>query len=136
MAWSIPDIRDALKTQLLTIPNFRAYDTAPDQVTPPCGVVLLGDPAVVYDQVFGPSTADFIRMRVLVLVDNATGRAAQDALDGYLAGSGANSVKTAVEGNLGGIVDDCSVTQAGKPGIYTYGGVDYLGSELQVEVMV
>jgi hypothetical protein len=133
-------MRDAMKTALETIPGFRGYDTAPGSVNPPCGVVLLGDPAVVYDEVFGDSAlgtgADQLRFQILVLVANTSDRTAQDNLDGYLAGSGANSVKAAVEGNLGGIVLDCSVTQAGKPGVYTYGGVEYFGSTLQVEVMV
>lgn len=135
MTWSVAAIRDGLKTALAIVPNLRTYDTIPGQVAIPAAVVTMGDPLVSYDLAMGDN-ADSLNFVVLLLVQYATERPAQDALDAYLDPTGASSVKTAIEGNLGGAVVDASVTTATGYGVYTYNGVDYLGVKFNVEVMV
>ena len=133
MAFSIPAIRDAIKTQLQTISGLRGYDTMSTVVNVPAAVVNPGSPLVIYDQAFdGTDKLNFI---VVVLVGKANDRAAQDALDAYLTNAGPSSVKAAIEGTLGGLVVDCTVTTATNYGVYTVGTVDYLGVRFNVEVL-
>lgn len=148
MAWSLGAIRTALAAQLntVTVPNttgtLRAHATIPAQVEPPAAVILVNDPAIEYDQVFGDASlgtgADEIHLIVLVLAGMASERVAQDVLDAYMNPTGPSSVKAAVEGTLGNIVNDCSVTTVGAPKIENYAGTDqgYLGIRFVVEVMV
>lgn len=135
MTWSVSAIRDGLKTALETIGGLRAYDTEPGQVSVPAAVVIPGEPFVEYDLAMGDN-ADQLNFVVLVLVQRADDRTAQDALDGYLAGSGALSVKSAIEGTLGGVVNDASVSTAVGYGPYSYANVEYLGVKFNVSVMV
>lgn len=135
MSWSVATIRDGLKTALQTIPGLRAYDTVPGQVAVPAAVVTSGEPLVTYDLAMGDN-ADALNFVVLVLVQYATERPAQDGLDGYLNNTGPSSVKAAIEGNLGGAAVDANVTTATGYGVYTYNNVDYLGVKFNVEVMV
>lgn len=148
MAWSLSTIRAALATALATVvvPNsistLRAHGTVPAQVSPPAAVVLVNDPAIEYDLVFGDPAlgtgADRIHLIVLVLAGLASERIAQDVLDAYMDPTGTSSVKLAIEGNLGGVVLDCSVVTVGAPKIENYAGTEqgYLGIRFVVEVMV
>lgn len=133
MGFSSSAIRDAIKTQLQTIPGLRAYDTLSLVVNAPAAVVIWGDPAIEYDESF--SGGDKLRFVIVAIVALVSDRTAQDSLDGYLDNSGATSIKSAVEGTLGGLVADCNVTTATKPGVYPVGGVNYLGVRFNVEVM-
>jgi len=135
---SISAIRDGLKARLETIAGLRVYDTAPDQMVVPCAIVL-PPTLVAYDQVFARG-ADRYEFPIRVYVSRLVDRAAQDALDGYLSGTGSTSVKTALEeppraaGVLGGVAQACTVTRANGYGVYTIGNAQYLGSEWLVEV--
>lgn len=146
MAWSIGTIRTAMATalQTVTVPNtsssLRAHALLPDQVNPPAAVILPGDPAIEYDQVMGDpghgDGADTLHFIVLVLVARASERVAQDALDAYMDPTGTASVKTALEGTLGGAAVDCSVVSVGRPAYETYEASEYLGIRFTVEVLV
>lgn len=133
MGFSSSAIRDAIQAQLQTIPGLRAYDTLSSVVNAPAAVVMWGDPAIEYDQAF--EGTDKLRFVIVAIVALVSDRTAQNALDGYLDNSGATSIKTVVEGTLGGLVVDCTVTTATKPGVYPIGGVNYLGVRFNVEVM-
>ena len=61
----------------------------------------------------------------------------QETLDGYLASSGASSVKAKVESDvtLGGVAQSTRVVEADNYGVYTINNIDYLGVEFTVEVI-
>jgi hypothetical protein len=133
---SVSTIRDGLKARLATIPGLYEYDIVPDDIVTPAAVVLPGDPLIVFDSTFARGSDEF-NFLILVLVQYANERTAQDQLDGFLAGSGTSSVKTAIEGGggtLGGVVACVTVTAAGSYGAREYAGVQYLGVEFSVVV--
>jgi hypothetical protein len=118
------DVRDALKTRLQTITGLRAYDIIPPRITPPCAVV--GQLDFNFDSAMARGM-DEATVEIDVIVQRFSERAGQDKLDAYLAGSGAGSIKAAIEGDrtLGGKVDTLRVISA-TSGNYTEGDVNYL----------
>jgi len=131
----IAQIIDGLTANLATVDKLRVQAEILDTVPIPCAIV--GPPtAVTYDEVMARG-ADLYTFTVRVLVARASERAAQRALFGYTSGTGAKSVKAAIESDktLGGAADTVRVTNAGNLGVYGYGDVDYLGAEFTVEVI-
>ena len=97
------NVRDGLKTNLQTITGLRVYDLIPDTVTPPAAIVGQLDFTFDLNNARGLDQAN---CDVLVIVQRLSERVAQDKLDGFLAGTGAGSIKTAIESDrtLGGAV--------------------------------
>jgi hypothetical protein len=125
-------VRDGLKTRLQTITGLRAYDLIPDTVVPPCSVVGQLDFTFDIDNARG---LDQAQVDVLVIVQRFSERAGQDKLDGYLAGSGASSIKAAIEGDrtLGGTVNTLRVTGA-EAGTYDSQGVTFLSYRYRITI--
>jgi hypothetical protein len=126
---NIGPIRDALKTNLLTVvsptgTNLRVYDTIPDVIVPPCAVVGQLDFTFDIDNARGLDQAN---VDIFVIVQRFSERAGQDKLDTLLAGTGPKSIKTALESDrtLGGLVNTLRVTSADS-GTYTSGDQTYL----------
>ncbi len=130
---SVSAIRDGLKTRLATISGLAAYDTVPGQINPPAAVVTRRRTAFDATMARGSDDLTFV---VLLFVSFAEHHTAQEDLDAYLAGSGAASVKAAVEvdPSLGGTCDFARVAAAEADRVVTYAGVDYLAVEFIVEV--
>jgi hypothetical protein len=126
---NIGPIRDALKTNLLTVvsptgTNLRVYDTIPDVIVPPCAIVGQLDFTFDVDNARGLDQAN---VDIFVIVQRFSERAGQDKLDTLLAGTGPKSIKTALESDrtLGGLVNTLRVTSADS-GTYTSGDQTYL----------
>lgn len=102
--------------------------------TPPCAEIA---PAPIeYDKAFARGT-DLIKLIVRVMVGITLDVAAQRRLDQFLATSGPNSIKEALEsdGTLGGTVDDVNVTDCSGYRIFKReGGASLLGAEWTVEI--
>lgn len=130
---SVSAIRDGLKTRLQTISGLRVHDTAPSAISPPAAVIV--PQTVDYDSTMARGS-DAFAFDVFLLVSKAVDRVSQDKLDAYLAGSGVDSVKAAVEGDqsLGGVAHIARVAQARDYGAVEYGGISYLGAIFRVEV--
>ena len=125
-------VRDGLKTRLLTISGLRAYDLIPDTVTPPAAVVGQLDFTFDIDNARG---LDQAQVDVLVIVQRFSERSGQDLLDSYLSGSGATSIKAAIESDrtLGGAVNTLRVTGA-EAGTYESQGVEFLSYRYRITI--
>lgn len=130
---NIATVKDGVKTRLETISGLYVLDRWPDNVIPPCAIVLVEE--VVYDNTFGRG-GDGSLFTVRIVVGRVDDAAAQDTLDGYLAGSGSGSVKTAIEADatLSGAVDTCRVERAKRYGVVDPGGVQYLACDFALRV--
>lgn len=154
-------IRTALAAALATITGLRAFAYIPDSVPVPAAVV--GAPSIAFDKTYGRGL-DIIRVPIRVYVCRTSDRLAQARLDAYFeTGVGttritddqgvylvgddgaflaaditAASLKAAIETDrtLGGVAHSTRVTSAEGFGTYTIGGLDVLGAEWQVEVVV
>jgi len=116
------------------VTGLRVYDYAADGAAPPAAIVALPE-TVEYDSVAGRG-ADRVVVPVTVLVGRVSDRAARDQLAAYVSGTGAQSVKSAIEGSggdLGGVVHTVRVTMA-RVDVVTIQGIEYLGASFDVEV--
>jgi hypothetical protein len=125
-------VRDKLKTALQAISGLRAYDLIPDTVVPPAAVVGQLDFTFDIDNARG---LDQAQVDVLVIVQRFSERSGQDKLDAYLAGSGASSIKQALEVDrtLGGTVNTLRVTGA-EAGTYDSQGVTFLSYRYRLTI--
>lgn len=130
MALDLNSTLDALGVALKTIPGLRVYDYPPDSIAPPAAVVYAT--AFAYDETLARGV-DRATFAIYLAVSANSDRASRDALAAYVAGTGPLSVKTAVDGTLGGVVKDARVT-GGEHSPISVGGVEYHGAVFNVEV--
>lgn len=132
MAMDVNAVMDALGARLGTISGLRVFDYATETASPPAAVV--GIPVEFdYDFTKGGGS-DRAVFPVTVLVGAVSARSARDALGAYAAGSGASSVKAAVDGNLGAVAQTARVMTARVESVQL-NGVDYLAAVFDVEVI-
>lgn len=122
---------DAIGVRLATISGLRVADYPSDAANPPQAIVSLPE-TIEYDSTFARG-ADRVIIPITVLVGKVSDRAARDALAAYVSGTGAKSVKAAVDGTLAGVAHTVRVTGA-KVDVITIGAVDYLGASFEAEV--
>lgn len=132
---SVSSVRAGLKTRLATISGLTATAVAPATVNVPAAYIVPG--SIDFDQTMGRGS-DLLNFSVVLLVAQATTELAQSDLDAYLVGSGAQSVKAAIEGDgtLGGAAQWTRVTRVSVYGLIEHQGVSYLGAKFDVEVDV
>lgn len=134
MALDLNAVMDAIGARLLGVTGLRVYDYAADAAAPPAAIVALPE-TVEYDTVAGRG-ADRVVIPVTVLVGKVSDRAARDQLAQYVSGTGASSIKTAIESggsDLGAVAHTVRVTQA-RVDVVTIQAIDYLGASFDVEV--
>lgn len=125
-------VRTGLGAALDTITGLRVFDYVPDSLSPPAAVV---EPLEVdYDEAMNRGL-DFYRAFILVIVGRMSDRSSQDRLDAYVAGSGASSVKAALEANrtLGGACSTLQVTSA-RPREVVVSGVNMIAYRFEVSI--
>jgi hypothetical protein len=128
------DVMDEIGAKLDTISELRVYPYDIDKVTPPAAIVGLPE-LVTYDDTYARGMDSYV-MPLFVMVSRANLRAATEALAAYLDGSGARSVKSAVDSsstNEYTACDSVRVTQ-GVPFADKSGGIDVLGVRYEIEV--
>lgn len=122
------------------IPSLNCFGYSPDSVPEPCFYV--GEVEIDFDKTFGRGM-DEILVTCRVLVSSADDRAGQEALDKYLAGSGTDSLKRALEvarglpgvAALGGLADDLHVVRIQGYRMYGIGDKSYYGAEIIVRII-
>jgi len=125
-------VRAGLGTALDTITGLRVFDYVPDSLSPPAAVV---EPLEVdYDEAMRRGL-DFYRAFILIIVGRMSDRSSQDRLDAYVAGSGASSVKAALEADksLGGACLTLQVTSA-RPREVVVSGVNMIAYRFEVSI--
>ena len=130
---SISLIRQALATNIATIPGLRTAAEVPDLPNPPIAIVALR--SVTYDGAFNNGLTNY-NFAVTVIVGRAAEREAQRRLDAYIS-TGASSVKSAVESDktLGGNAYDCRVVSMDSVGSLSISDTTYLAADFTVSVI-
>ena len=132
----LTSIRDGLKTNLETISGLTAYEYVPDFIEPPIALVAPIN-SLNYDSTMARG-ADTYEIPVIVYISRVDAQLSQDTVDGYLASSGATSVKAAIESDptLGGAAMSVRVVSATDYGEYEVTqGTSFLGVTFNVEVI-
>jgi hypothetical protein len=129
---TVQEIREGIDDRLATIAGLRHSPNVPTVVNPPHAFVKRRTTT------FGVSMdgEDDTTFAVTVLVSWADQVAAQKALDGFLASTGATSIKAAidVDPTLDGIVDYAHATLVEEERITLVNSVEYLAADIVVEV--
>lgn len=125
-------VREGLKANLETIKGMRVYDLIPSVPVAPASVVGQLDFTFDLNNARGLDQAN---LDVVVLVQRFTERTGQNDLDKYLAGSGAYSIKAAIESDLtlGGACNTLRVTSA-EAGTYAAGDIEFLSYRYRLTV--
>lgn len=135
-------VRERLASAANAIVGLNCFGYVPDSIPEPCFFTAETD--VTYDRTFGADTepGDMeLMVTCRVLVSRADDKASQKLLDGYLKGTGATSLKAALEGTpgvpqtLGGACDDLHVVRVQGYRWYEHGTSQYVGAELIVRVI-
>lgn len=133
-------VRTGLAAAAATVAGLTTYPYVPDSVAEPC--FYPGGYEIDFDQAFARGL-DVVNFTCYVLVSRADDVTGQARLDGYLKGSGATSLKAALEAARGapgqlalsGAADDLHVTRVEGYGQYTIGDTVYYGAKLLVTVI-
>lgn len=130
---SIASVRSGLATNAATISELRSSATIRDAIAPP--IFVVGEVSQVFDQAMARAL-DELLVTCRLYVSRADDRAGQDKLDGYLMGSGATSVKTAIESDktLAGACQTLRLEAQSGYGVYDVAGTEYLGAEFTIRI--
>jgi hypothetical protein len=127
-------IRAGLAANLSTIPDLQVLPQMISNPTPPCVIVFAGP--TEFDKAMGRGL-DSIVFMVRILVPSPSDIDAVVNLDPYLAGSGAQSIKAAIETDttLSGACGGLQVTRhEGEQVVVREGQPPALGAEFRVEI--
>lgn len=132
---SLTNIRNELKNNLSNISTLSVYGYVPDSIEPPTAVIGVME-GINYDASMQRG-ADRYEIPIFLYVSRVDAQDSQETLDGYLASSGATSVKAQVEidKTLNGEAQSVRVISAGNYGVYSINNINYLGVEFVVEVI-
>jgi len=128
------DVRQQIGEALETIPSLagRTYAWNATKVSPPAAVTDLPDGGE-YDHAYVRG-ADVLKYTFMVVVGPVADRPAADRLSRYVSGSGAESVKQAVDGHAYTACDVVTV-QSWEAVVATFGQVQYLAAQFTAEAM-
>jgi len=129
-------IRDAIRTGLANdVLAGRTYSVSPDSINPPTAVVVPapGD-FLFYDDTYDGTDNFAVVVKILNGTQDST--SSQSLLLGYMAKTGAASVRAAILASptLGGICSYMQIPSAQNYGDVEWAGQQFLGFELQVAV--
>lgn len=127
----VSTVRAGLKAAIAPVVP-RVFDYVPDQVPTPCAVV--GNLTLIFDQAQNRGL-DLAQVDVIIIVSRMNERGAQDKLDGFLAGTGAGSIKAALLTNLtlSGAVSTLRVVRA-APITIEVSGVSFFAYQYEIEI--
>jgi len=128
----IKAVRVALAAALNTIPGLTAYPRWPGTLNPPAAVITRRE--TVYSPAMDIGADVGLTVRLFLSISNPTG--SMDTIDDYLAPSGPRSLRAVIEatGRLAGTVDWVKVVSSDAEAVVNVKGIDYLSSDLIVEV--
>jgi len=132
---TLSEIRDGLKTTVGNISGIRCYDTVPDNaINFPVAIFIPN--AIEFDLAMQRGT-DLYTFDMLVAVQRADSRTAQDKLDAFVTGSGSSSIRQIIYNNktLGlSDTDARVVNMSNYAADVNLNGVDGVGANLEIQV--
>lgn len=127
----VSTVREGLKTAIIPVIP-RVFDFVPDQVPTPCAVI--GNLTLTFD-IAQNRGLDLAQVDIIIIVSRMNERGAQEKLDGFLAGTGAGSIKAALTTNLtlAGAVSTLRVVRA-APITIEVSGVTFFAYQYEIEL--
>lgn len=128
----IPTVMQQLNTRLDTVDGLRVTPSPGTRIAPPTAILMLPD-RIDYDQTYGRGE-DKLSIPLAVIVGRANDRTASRAIVAYMNGSGASSVKAALESGTYTAFDEVVVTDA-ETETLTVGETDYLAVVFHLDIV-
>lgn len=132
---TLSEIRDGLKTTVSNISGLRCYDTIPDNaINFPVAIFI--PTGIDFDLAMQRGT-DLYTFDMLVAVQRADSRTAQDKLDAFITGSGSSSIRQIIFNNRDlGLTDTDArvVNMTNYAADVNLNGIDGVGATLNIEV--
>ena len=132
---SLAEITDGMKTVLSNISGLRCYDNVPDMgLNFPAAFIVPTD--IQFDLAMQRGT-DLYTFDMLVAVQRADSRTAQDKLDAFITGSGSSSIRQIIFNNrtLGlSDTDARVVNMTNYAADVNLNGIDGVGANMTIEV--
>tara|TARA_R100001463_G_scaffold84349_5_gene139011 strand:+ start:782 stop:1201 length:420 start_codon:yes stop_codon:yes gene_type:complete len=132
---TLSEIRDGLKTTVGNISGIRCYDTVPDNaINFPVAIFIPS--AIEFDLAMQRGT-DLYTFDMLVAVQRADSRTAQDKLDAFVTGSGSSSIRQIIYNNKSlGLSDTDArvVNMSNYAADVSLNGIDGVGANLEIQV--
>lgn len=132
---TLSEIRDGLKTTVSNISGIRCYDTVPDNaINFPVAIFIPS--AIEFDLAMQRGT-DLYTFDMLVAVQRADSRTAQDKLDAFVTGSGSSSIRQIIYNNKTFGLSDTDarvVNMSNYAADVNLNGVDGVGANLEIQV--
>jgi hypothetical protein len=136
---SLAAIRQGLATNLSTIPEVQV---SPYIINPTPPTIWVATIQIEYDKAMGSRLAGFkytdeYTATIQAMADFTDPQRGQEVLDQFMAGSGAYSIKDALEADrtLAGAADDIWVSEATGPSLNTFQTLSLLLSEWTVTII-
>jgi hypothetical protein len=131
---NLADVIDNVRSALGTIPSLRVADWGAAKVTAPAGLVLPPE-KIEFGLTYGAGCDRYPDLWVMVLVDDPTNWRAWRELAPYVAGSGASSVRAALEGFAYTACDpQCVKVTSAEFDVVKYAGVSYLAAIFHLDL--
>ena len=129
---NLASVRAGITNALQNVNNLRIYEWIPSTIQPPAAVVSLGTGQYDADNTDGM----LVNYGVLVMLTRADDQHSQERLDEFL-GQDTDSIYHVIDADptLSDSCDSCRVTSWNNPGTFTIGGIEYLGVEVNLEVL-
>lgn len=133
MAATASQVMTGLKNRLATISGLRCYSYQPPQINPPLAYPVINQ--VEYHRAMGGGLVVY-QCTIYVIVGRWTDDRAFDAIDDYIAYSGAKSIRAAIEGDetLGGVAQSLTVSTTFNVQPETQADQEFLTVATQVTV--
>lgn len=128
---NLATVMDEVGDRLATIAGLRVYRYPADNVAPPAAVVTYPE-QIDYDGAYARGM-DRVTLPVVVLVGKVSDRASRDRVAAYCDGSGARSLKAALEAGTYTACDTVRVTGA-EFDVVQMAGVDYLSAAFTLDI--
>lgn len=122
-----------IRTALAGITGLRVPPWGVEAVQPPAALVTLPE-RVDFDETYGRGKDRYPDLQVVILVGMAEERASLKKLAGYIAGSGAASVKAVLEAYAWTTCDSVRVVFCDFPRA-TYAGTPYLAAAFHLDII-
>lgn len=130
---NLSEVAVEIAERLALIDGLNAFHFQPGSISPPSAIVLNPNPGdLEYDRTYGRGL-DRVTLPLVVFVGRADVRTSQELVRLYLDGSGAKSIKTALEAGPYASLHTIRVTVGGVDG-YSLGGVEHLVALLDLDI--
>jgi hypothetical protein len=131
----LTDVIDDIRGALDTITGLRVPEWGVQKISPPAALIMPPE-RIDYDETYGRGKDRYPDIEVMVMVANPTTWRAFQELAPYLDGSGAKSVKAAIEAYAYTACDPQSVRVAwAEVDVVAYAGTPYLAAIFHTELI-